>query len=298
MRVAPPSPTAAALWQTAGVLARLFRDPVDVVEPAAGLVQRDPFTTTVIAVQLAGVLDGSRPRVPGEVWAVVTDGDEVVGLAMQTPPHHVAVSAMAPAAAGVLADALARVDQPVSGVNGEQAAAAAFAAAYAAATGRGLELETAMRLYRLERLEEPGEVPGSSRPATGDDRALVRAFFEAFSLEATPHQPTDDLEALADRRLDGGRLDAWVVGDEVVALAGHTAPVHGVARVGPVYTPPARRRHGYGAAVTAATTRRALDEGAGEVVLYTDLANPTSNAIYQKLGYRPHHDAAEWGLRP
>lgn len=73
-------------------------------------------------------------------------------------------------------------------------------------------------------------------------------------------------------------------------MAARNATAAGVARVGPVYTPAERRRHGYGAAVTAAGTQDALDRGAQQVVLFTDLANPTSNAIYQELGYRPVTD--------
>ena len=65
----------------------------------------------------------------------------------------------------------------------------------------------------------------------------------------------------------------------------------GVARVGPVYTPPDHRQHGYGGAVTVAVSQGALDAGAGQLVLFTDLANPTSNALYPRLGYRPVQDS-------
>jgi predicted GNAT family acetyltransferase len=71
-----------------------------------------------------------------------------------------------------------------------------------------------------------------------------------------------------------------------VSLAAVSPPAVGVARVGPAYTPAHWRRHGYGAAATAATS-------ADHVVLYTDLANPTSNSIYQAIGYRSDHDAEE-----
>jgi predicted GNAT family acetyltransferase len=60
-----------------------------------------------------------------------------------------------------------------------------------------------------------------------------------------------------------------------------------------VYTPSASRRRGYGAAVTAAASVAALAAGAEQVALYTDLANPTSNSVYQAIGYRPDHDAEE-----
>ncbi|MGW0659232.1 GNAT family N-acetyltransferase [Streptodolium elevatio] len=62
------------------------------------------------------------------------------------------------------------------------------------------------------------------------------------------------------------------------------------AHIGPVYTPPEHRGRGYGAAVTAARTEAALAAGADEVLLFTDLANPTSNSIYRKIGYEPVED--------
>jgi predicted GNAT family acetyltransferase len=45
--------------------------------------------------------------------------------------------------------------------------------------------------------------------------------------------------------------------------------------------------------VTAAASRWALEAGAERVVLFTDLANPTTNRLYPRIGYRPVHDAVE-----
>jgi predicted GNAT family acetyltransferase len=70
-----------------------------------------------------------------------------------------------------------------------------------------------------------------------------------------------------------------------------------IGRVGGVYTPPALRGHGYASANVAAASQHALDSGAVACMLYTDRANPTSNRIYQALGYRPVGDAQEWLLR-
>jgi predicted GNAT family acetyltransferase len=71
-----------------------------------------------------------------------------------------------------------------------------------------------------------------------------------------------------------------------------------MTRIGPVYTPPEQRGHGYGTAVTAAATAWALGAGAREVCLFTDLANPVSNAIYPRVGYRPLLDACELTFLP
>lgn len=99
--------------------------------------------------------------------------------------------------------------------------------------------------------------------------------------------PTDVESAVRDR-VSSGLLWVWEGADGApVSLAARNRTAAGVARVGPVYTPPEHRRRGYGTAVTAACTRDALDRGTDNVVLFTDLANPTSNAIYQQISFRP-----------
>jgi predicted GNAT family acetyltransferase len=93
-----------------------------------------------------------------------------------------------------------------------------------------------------------------------------------------------------DDRISYGGLTLWEVDGQAVSMAGVTRIEAGAARVAPVYTPPELRGRGYGAAVTAAVTRAALDAGADDVVLFTDVTNPTSNALYERLGYRPVQD--------
>jgi predicted GNAT family acetyltransferase len=83
----------------------------------------------------------------------------------------------------------------------------------------------------------------------------------------------------------------WQVDGVPVAQASARPVIAGMSRIGPVYTPPEHRRHGYGAAVTAAASRWALDVGARLVVLFTDAGNPSTNALYPRLGYRYRHDA-------
>ena len=95
----------------------------------------------------------------------------------------------------------------------------------------------------------------------------------------------------------GGEL-LWEVDGEPVAQAAARAVVAGMSRIGPVYTPPEHRGHGYAAAVTAAAARWALERGARQVLLYTDLANPTTNRLYPRLGFRPRYDALELRFVP
>jgi predicted GNAT family acetyltransferase len=258
-------------------------------------LRSEPLSTNVVAVVAARIAAGAQPPRYDHLWATVEDSDgRVLGAAMHTPPHALLVSRMPVEAAAVLAGALADARRALPGVNGAVSTTGPFADAWNARTGQVSTVLTAMRLYRLGQLVRPSGVPG--RPAAAAepaDIALVAEWLGAFHDEAQPHAPVDDWRASAERRVVAGEVYVWHDWGTPVAVAAVSAPAVGVARVGPVYTPPGQRRRGYGTAVTAEATAAALAAGAEHVVLYTDLANPTSNSIYQAIGYRPDHDAEE-----
>ena len=131
--------------------------------------------------------------------------------------------------------------------------------------------------------------PGAARVAGQADRDLLIDWHLAFGRE-THGVVLEDAERAVTDRLSHHGLMLWEADGAPVAMAGLTRDVAGVVRVGVVYTPPGHRRRGYGGAVTAAVSQAALDAGAAEVVLFTDLANPTSNALYRRLGYQPVED--------
>jgi predicted GNAT family acetyltransferase len=147
-----------------------------------------------------------------------------------------------------------------------------------------------LRLFRLDELRTPSGVPGEARAATAADRGLIIDWYRAFHAEAGGFG--GHLEEAADRALSSGQVWLWHDDGGPVSLAARRAPEAGSARVGPVYTPPQHRGRGYGSAVTAAATRDVLDRGAIPV-LFTDLANPTSNKIYQQLGYYAVEDRVQ-----
>lgn len=144
------------------------------------------------------------------------------------------------------------------------------------------------RLYRLDELTVPDPPPaGAPRIAGAADRDLVLAWFDAFSWDGG-HATIGS--AVVEGRIAKGCVALWEEDGQPVAMAGRSPTVAGMTRVAHVYTPSEHRRRGYGTAVTAAITRSAQDAGAVHVVLFTDLANPTSNRIYQRLGFRPVAD--------
>ena len=276
----------------------MFDDAAAFLAEAAHYIDCDPFSASVIAVYAGRVGSGRQPRGADDLWVTVAESGRVVGVAMHTPPHRLFVARMPDRAAAALADALAEQARPLPGVNGESAATAAFAAAWKEHTSQAAIVDVRMRLYRLGQLKPPTGVTGESRTARADDTALVAGWAAAFHDEALPQAPSDDWSAWAALRIEAAELYLWTDGGASVAMAAHSAPAAGVARVGPVYTPPPMRSRGFGAAITAAASAAALGAGAAHVVLYTDLSNPTSNAIYQAIGYLPDHDADERAFLP
>lgn len=208
---------------------------------------------------------------------------------LQTPPYPMLITSLPEASADELAGELVARGSAPSEVNGTEVDAVTFASAWSALTARGYRMRQRQRLHRLGVLVPPDPAPaGAARLATGADAATVHAWHQAFAAETG--QPAGSSERLVHDRLAAGQIVLWLVAGEPVSMAGVTDALAGVARIAPVYTPPAARGSGYGGAVTAAASSLALERGASSVVLFTDLANPVSNALYLKLGYLPVED--------
>jgi predicted GNAT family acetyltransferase len=139
------------------------------------------------------------------------------------------------------------------------------------------------------------------RPADGADRALVLEWVEAFTTEVLHESVSADSERherSVDARLAGGDAGfaLWEAGGRPVSLVGFGGPTPNGIRIGPVYTPPEHRGHGYASALTARVSAHQLARGRRFCFLYTDLGNPTSNAIYLRIGYERVCDSRELGL--
>jgi len=149
------------------------------------------------------------------------------------------------------------------------------------------------RIYQIERLSPmPSPAAGTFRPAHAADLDLVARWVAAFSSEALPSESVDPVE-VATSRIAGGMLFLWE-DSEPVAMAAWAGQTPNGVRVNLVYTPPACRRRGYASACVSELTRRLLESGNRFCFLFTDLSNPTSNSIYQRLGYRPVCDTTDY----
>lgn len=223
--------------------------------------------------------------------ATVDEGRDVVTVALRTPPYNVVLSRVRPGipvddVVELLARDLHASNTPLPGVLGPTEVSLAFARCWHHLTGQSYHQEMREGLYQLDVVQPVHGVAGRLRRATEADRALLERWIVAFNLEALgpnePLEPSRWVEQALTSPMRG--LYLWET-TEPVAMVGYSGPTaHGV-RIGPVYTPPEHRRHGYASAATAAVSQHLLDSGRQFCFLFTDLANPTSNHIYQTIGY-------------
>jgi predicted GNAT family acetyltransferase len=264
-------------------------DPAAYADTVWDLLESDPARHTVSLTVAAAAQSGFRWSDDPMLFGWYDDDGAVRGAISLTPPHELLLAEVPDGTLDSLIAGLREQRAALPGVNGEVELVERFVAAWAAGTPLRHRVALRLRLFRLGTLTPPDpSPPGAARMATLDDLDLAVRWLRGF--EADTGVVRTNVEAGARERLDDGRLWLWENEGEPVSLAARTTTAGGVARVAPVYTPPEHRRRGYGAAITAAITADALARDAEHVVLFTDAANPTTNAIYQQIGFRPIGD--------
>jgi predicted GNAT family acetyltransferase len=272
-------------------------------EPAAFYERAAPYLMTdegahILPIGLVTTYIRQPSSTPAALYAVaVEDAGEVVAAAVMTPPLNLILSRVAaPGVFEVLADDLLARGPLPPGVNAPAPASRQFAEYWCRRTGQTFERAMAMRIYRLDRVNPVAGVPGELRRATRAERELLIAWSIAFNAEAESVIDAERVARWTDDRLDSATsgLHLWWHNGRPVSMVGYAGPTPSGIRIAPVFTPPEHRRRGYATAATAALSQQLLDGGHRACFLFTDLANPTSNHIYQTIGYRPVCDVDEY----
>ena len=271
-----------------------FSDAAAFLERAVHWLMQAEVENNVILGLAGSIADGSRTLKEPPYFAAALDRGAVVACAARTPPHKLLVSrGTATALASLAADAFDAFGQ-LPGVNGPMEASAGFARAWARLTGAPGRVSMRLRIHAA--VDVADDLPvcrGELREATAAERNLAVEWTAAFAREALPEPPSDP-EGTIDRLMKARSLYFWVDRHPVTMCGSGGRTVNG-ARVGPVYTPREFRGRGHATAAVAELTRRLLG-GAAYCCLYTDLANPTSNSIYRRIGYRPICDVDEYAF--
>jgi len=267
-------------------------DPMAFLAAAAPVFARDEALASSYVAFATGLLRNPPAEAESVYLATYVDGASV-GAAVLRGSGGLMVGASDMEAAGAFAeDLFAQRGEHASalqGVVGLQSACEAFAHRWRALTGRGHAIRVRMRNHKLTRVETVPRPAGAARIAGADDIDWVCAAQHDFIMEIQLPDDAARLRAQVPRRIEQGQI--WIWDDEgAVAFAGWTDAPPDAARIAPVYTPPPARGRGYATALVAELSQSLLDRSRERLFLITDLANPISNSIYARIGYRPQSD--------
>jgi predicted GNAT family acetyltransferase len=250
---------------------------------------------------IAGTIRDSPDLYPLRNLWLVRDAGEVAAAALRTPPYNLILARPRSAEAlAALVEAVAGEEMP--GLVGTEPEVHAFAKLWSGRTGIPTRTNMRQGVFALEQVVQVPSASGSPRVATENDHELALRWWIDFGEEVL-HEGNPGRERAAQSvahklssPTDG--ICLWEDAGETVSLAGWGSPTPNGIRIGPVYTPPELRGRGYATTLTAELSQRLLDGrlfdgGRLFCFLYTDLANPTSNAIYERIGYRRIAEAAE-----
>jgi len=256
------------------------------------LLENEAENALILGVALR-VRDGHSYGDERPFFASVEDDGRTDVVAVRTPPHNLLVREETGSSEGLrlIASHLAGARVHLPGVHGPRSSADRFARAWTDAAGVRSEIGMEQRLYRLTEVTAPTGVPGRFRLAESKDRDLLVEWIGAFVEEAVG-SPHADPGVMVDRLMAAESLAVWDIG-RPVSMAGSGRPTPSGISINLVYTPPEERGNGYASACVAALSRRHLRGGKLYCTLFTDLSNRTSNALYQRIGYRPLDDFIE-----
>ena len=253
------------------------------------LLQAEPENNLMLGIARRSA-DGRLGFDSEEYWATIHDGPEIVGTSFRTPPYHLAVSGLPPSAIALLANDVGEVYSDLSGVVGPATVAEPFARYWT--EHRGGVWRTKFR-QRIHALRSVGTIEnlanGSLRQMEGSDETLILEWMNGFMRDTGV---TGSAERFARPLLEQRMFFLWEdVEPRCVVGIGRDTP--NGACITAVYTPTQFRRKGYATASVAALSHAILASGREFCCLYTDLDNPTSNAIYRRIGYTPVRDDLE-----
>lgn len=230
---------------------------------------------------------------------VRADDGNLILAAVMTPPHNLILAGEAQAEEGFppLINYLQNHHITLPGVIGLVEIAEQFTSDWKNQVGEEAEVTMRMRIYELRHVQMPNLPPGDFRMASTRDISIIASWIKAFKSEAL-HKAHGLDYARAEKLVNDGKVFTWVKDGEPVSMATKNRPIAHSITVSGVYTPPQHRRQGYAGAVVANLSQHLLDEGHQFVNLFTDLENPTSNKIYQEVGYHPVCDFRAYRFKP
>ncbi|MCL2387415.1 MAG: GNAT family N-acetyltransferase [Defluviitaleaceae bacterium] len=274
---------------------KLFTDVHDFYRESFDLLMRHEAQNSLVLGNLIIGHEGtdkSEWRDPAKwLMATVENENGVQLVALRTPPHHLTMYAKDNRIDDEVLECLVKglAGHEITGVTTEKELASRFAKAYCDVNGLAYETEFNQRVYELSRVNPVPRV-GTLRRVEKRDMSFLPFWVEGFHFHVGVDKSAEMMKVPQDwdvyhNRILHRKLYILEVEGIPVSMAGIPRATPTICAVGPVYTPPYFRGKGYATSCVAKLSQLLLDQGFAKCALYTDLANPTSNSIYQKIGY-------------
>lgn len=231
----------------------------------------------------------SPPRKGERVYLATCSGADVLGVALLRDQGPVLIGESDGAASAAFAADLAADWPDLQGVVGAAPACDAFVRKWKELTGRDCRLRVRLRQHALTSVSEVPRSPGAARVALAADADWIIDKQVAFIEEVGLPERAERVREVLPPRIERGDFRIWDDGAPV-AYAGYNDAAPEFARIAPVYTLPECRGRGYATSLVAALSRELKERGKRKLFLTTDVANPISNAIYARIGFRPEND--------
>lgn len=252
----------------------------------ARLADHDETETFAVLRIAERLVTQSRP----DAWlALDVEGEEVVGMAAWTPPWPLTIPRWPLTRVSELLD-VARVHAELASVVTTPSLADAIVPLH-----RTPARHLGLVFHVLTDVVPPAAGPGARRFATEDDVSLLADWLPRFLYEVKLPQHGDPIDTARSFVRDG-RMHLWIEDGQPVACTAHLDFGRVSTHLGMVYTPPELRGAGRASRLVGAVSQHALDRGRRQLTLYTDENNPTSNAIYRRLGYVERYRHVELGF--
>lgn len=283
-----------------------FQDPVRFQKQCSSyLIQHEAENNLILGI-LGNLLAGEYQVPPPYLVAVEADGRLALAL-ICTPPYPLLFSYREERPADQLVELVVedlgkQFGSALRGMTGDRDVVLPFVRRWTGTVCVDQVLKMAMRIYQLDRVAPVTGVQGQLRRAQESDRALMQEWYGGFLQEAMGEQPEQEqVHQQVERFLTGNSRQRgmvfWEIQGRSVSMAGYSGPTPSGIRIGAVYTPPEQRGKGYASACVAGLSQLLLDRGFKYCFLFTDLSNPTSNHIYQQIGYRQVSDVNTYNFR-
>ncbi|HJP30482.1 MAG TPA: GNAT family N-acetyltransferase [Candidatus Latescibacteria bacterium] len=254
------------------------------------LARNEAFTGLIygVADRIGRISDPDEEVEPPFLASVEQNGD-VLLIAVMTPPHRLILHAREDTpdadALRALVSHLRASSRSTPGVLGPRPLSESFADTWTRLSGQQIGQGLAMTVYELRKLHPHDGAPGVFRHATDADRELLQTWSDAFHLEVHGHPAVGQEVRAVSRRLPNGNYRIWEDGGRPVSFAARSRPTPTGLAINAVYTPAEFRGHGYATSCVAALCDEILTSGRQFCTLFADVENPTSNSIYQRLGF-------------